>query len=196
MKSRCLGKWTITKPTNDGSCGFTTYETHDVEEVRAAGLRGWGIGQHIEVDFEGEFEDEVEEAREILKGAEMSHNGVLVKRLLDEAFSILLPESPEDNPIEPHLRSVLGKSFWKILDGEKRIEERTEYASVPAIGAAGAFDKALKETYGMVDAFNPPPAGTYYRGQHDGIVAALKTIADNFKRLASPAMARKARDEQ
>ncbi|WP_250538758.1 MULTISPECIES: hypothetical protein [unclassified Caballeronia] len=49
-----------------------------------------------------------------------------------------------------------------------------------------AFDKALKETYGMVDAFNPPPAGTYYRGQHDGIIAALKTIADNFKRHAAP----------
>lgn len=54
----------------------------------------------------------------------MSHNGALVKKLLDEAFLILQPDSPEDNPSEPHLRSVLGKTFWKILDGGPRIEDR------------------------------------------------------------------------
>lgn len=54
MKSRCIGKWTITKPTNDGSCRYITYDTSDVEEVRAAGRRGWGIAQHIEVDFGGD----------------------------------------------------------------------------------------------------------------------------------------------
>lgn len=52
MKSKGIGKWTITKPTNDGSGGYTTYETSDVAEVREAGRRGWGISQHIEVDFE------------------------------------------------------------------------------------------------------------------------------------------------
>jgi hypothetical protein len=49
-----------------------------------------------------------------------------------------------------------------------------------------AFDKALRETYQMVDPLNPPPAGTYYRGQHEGIIAALKTIRDNFDRARAP----------
>ena len=47
--SRSLGKWTITKPTNDGSCGYTTYETHDAKEARDAGMRGWGVAQHFEL---------------------------------------------------------------------------------------------------------------------------------------------------
>lgn len=51
MKSKGIGKWTIIKPTNDGSGGYTTYETSDVAEVREAGRRGWGISQHIQVDF-------------------------------------------------------------------------------------------------------------------------------------------------
>jgi hypothetical protein len=49
----------------------------------------------------------------------------------------------------------------------------------------GAFEKALRETYAMVDPLNPPTAGTYYRGEHNGIIAALKTIRENFDRAAA-----------
>lgn len=53
--------------------------------------------------------------------------------------------------------------------------------------AQSAFERALQETYQMVDPFNPPPAGTYHRGQHEGIIAALKTIRANFDRAAASA---------
>jgi hypothetical protein len=43
------------------------------------------------------------------------HTGVIVKSLLDEAFLILRPNSPEDCPEEPHMRVALGKKFWGIL---------------------------------------------------------------------------------
>ena len=45
-----------------------------------------------------------------------------------------------------------------------------------------AFDAALHEAYQMVDMTNPPPAGSYWRGEHDGIVAALKTVRASFDR--------------
>jgi hypothetical protein len=54
--------------------------------------------------------------------------------------------------------------------------------SVAAQDERGAFEKALRETWQMVDPLNPPPAGSYYRGQHEGIIAALKTIRENFER--------------
>jgi hypothetical protein len=47
------------------------------------------------------------------------HTGVIVKLLLDSAFEILRPNSPEDCPEEPHMRVTLGKRYWEILDGEK-----------------------------------------------------------------------------
>lgn len=47
--SKFLGKWTITKPSQDGWNLYTTYETSDVEEVRAAGRRGWSVAPHLEL---------------------------------------------------------------------------------------------------------------------------------------------------
>jgi len=55
--------------------------------------------------------------------------------------------------------------------------------------AQSAFERALQETYRMVDPLNPPPSGTYYRGQHEGIIAALKTIRANFDRAAASVQA-------
>jgi hypothetical protein len=50
------------------------------------------------------------------------------------------------------------------------------------------FDRTMKETWQMVDPFSPPGApGSYARGEHNGIVAALKTVRDNFDRLSGPA---------
>ena len=43
-----------------------------------------------------------------------------------------------------------------------------------------AFEKALKQTYEMVDPLNPPVPGSYARGEHNGIIAALKTVRANF----------------
>ncbi len=45
-----------------------------------------------------------------------------------------------------------------------------------------AFDAALHEAYQMVDLTKPPPAGSYLRGEHEGIVAALKTVRASFDR--------------
>jgi hypothetical protein len=91
-----------------------------------------------------------------------------VKLIKDYGFAVL-----------KHQNNWLGEAYEALL--------RALLATpAPLSDEPVAFDKALKETYGMVDAFNPPPAGTYYRGQHDGIIAALKTIADNFKRHAAP----------
>jgi hypothetical protein len=49
----------------------------------------------------------------------VSHNAVLVKSLLDEAFRVLQHDSDEDQPEYAHLRAALGKSFWKVLLGAK-----------------------------------------------------------------------------
>ncbi|SAL10244.1 hypothetical protein AWB73_00081 [Caballeronia turbans] len=43
-----------------------------------------------------------------------------------------------------------------------------------------AFERALKQTYEMVDPLNPPVPGSYARGEHNGIIAALKTVRANF----------------
>lgn len=50
------------------------------------------------------------------------HTGVIVKSLLDEAFRILRPDSPDDCPEEPHMRVSLGKQYWAILGGKSECE--------------------------------------------------------------------------
>jgi hypothetical protein len=51
-----------------------------------------------------------------------------------------------------------------------------------------AFEKALKQTYEMVDPLNPPVPGSYARGEHNGIIAALKTVRANFDAAIDRAM--------
>lgn len=65
-------------------------------------------------------------------------------------------------------------------------------ASLKAVALTDPFEQAICETYRMVDPFNPPPAGSYSRGVHEGIIAALKTVRENFSRAllaATPAPA-------
>lgn len=45
-----------------------------------------------------------------------------------------------------------------------------------------AFEDAMRQTWEMVDPFNPPPPGSYARGSHEGICAALKTMRENYER--------------
>jgi hypothetical protein len=45
-----------------------------------------------------------------------------------------------------------------------------------------AFEDAMRQTWEMVDPFNPPPPGSYARGSHEGICAALKTMRENYDR--------------
>lgn len=45
-----------------------------------------------------------------------------------------------------------------------------------------AFEAAMKDSWQMVDPLRPPPAGSYYAGEHAGICAALKTVRANFDR--------------
>ncbi|WP_439606826.1 hypothetical protein [Hydrogenophaga sp.] len=56
-------------------------------------------------------------------------------------------------------------------------QERAEPVA-PAVGEA--FNIAWRQTWGMVDPLRPPAAGSYYLGEHNGIIAALKTIRENF----------------
>lgn len=49
---------------------------------------------------------------------ESLQTAAIVKSLLDEAFEILRPNSPEDCPEEPWMRVELGKKFFKVLGKE------------------------------------------------------------------------------
>lgn len=65
----------------------------------------------------------------------------------------------------------------------------TAPASKPAEGGVvderAAFEQALKETWQMVDPLRPPGTpGSYARGEHNGVIAALATIRANFDRAA------------
>jgi len=63
-------------------------------------------------------------------------------------------------------------------------------AVLPPVQAGGdgadpsndAFEAAMRQAWEMVDPFNPPPTGTYARGSHEGICAALKTMRENYDR--------------
>ncbi|AZW31530.1 hypothetical protein L506_2294 [Bordetella bronchiseptica GA96-01] len=54
----------------------------------------------------------------------------------------------------------------------------------PVADERAAFEQAMRETYRMVDPLKPPPAGSYARGEHEGIIAALKTVRENFTHAA------------
>lgn len=56
---------------------------------------------------------------------------VIVNSLLDEAFEILRPDSPEDCPEEPHMRVALGKKYWSILTAAPRSIESQPLPGVP-----------------------------------------------------------------
>lgn len=45
-----------------------------------------------------------------------------------------------------------------------------------------ALEQAFQDSWQMIDPLRPPPAGTYARGEHNGIASALKTVRDNFER--------------
>lgn len=46
-----------------------------------------------------------------------------------------------------------------------------------------AFERAMKQTWGMVDPLKPPgQPGSYWRGEHNGIVGSLQTLRENFER--------------
>jgi hypothetical protein len=46
-----------------------------------------------------------------------------------------------------------------------------------------AFERAMKQTYGMVDPLKPHgQPGSYWRGEYNGIVGSLQTLRENFER--------------
>lgn len=46
-----------------------------------------------------------------------------------------------------------------------------------------AFERAMKQTWGMVDPLNPAgQPGSYWRGEYNGIVGSLQTLRENFER--------------
>jgi hypothetical protein len=46
-----------------------------------------------------------------------------------------------------------------------------------------AFEEAMRQTWQMVDPIRPAgQPGSYYRGEHNGVIAALKTMRDNYER--------------
>ena len=48
-----------------------------------------------------------------------------------------------------------------------------------------AFEKAMRETWQMIDPLHPSgQPGSYARGEYNGIVAALRTIRENYDRAA------------
>lgn len=61
-------------------------------------------------------------------------------------------------------------------------ETLTPPAQQPGEVGEVELDAVLNETLKMVDAFNPPPPGSYNRGRHEGIVCAVKTIRDLIPR--------------
>ncbi|MGE0745262.1 MAG: hypothetical protein AB7K86_08445 [Rhodospirillales bacterium] len=49
---------------------------------------------------------------------------------------------------------------------------------------ADIIERAIKQTWEMIDPLNPPgEPGSYWRGQHNGIAAALKTLRANLDAL-------------
>lgn len=57
--------------------------------------------------------------------------------------------------------------------------------------ARAAFERAMKQAWGMVNPLIPPgQPGSYARGEHNGICAALQTVRENFAReLAADSVA-------
>ncbi|OGT59725.1 MAG: hypothetical protein A3E01_04490 [Gammaproteobacteria bacterium RIFCSPHIGHO2_12_FULL_63_22] len=47
------------------------------------------------------------------------------------------------------------------------------------------LDAVIREAFKLVDPFSPPPAGSYARGHHEGIIAALKTVRDLYPRAVA-----------
>lgn len=95
--------------------------------------------------------------------------------------------------------AVTGYEAWDAATFVRRWEgwrARAAFPQSPKGDERTRFEQALRETYQMVDPLNPPPAGTYYRGQHEGIIAALKTIRENFDRAAAPQAGAGLTDEQ
>lgn len=49
-----------------------------------------------------------------------------------------------------------------------------------------AFEKAMRETWQMIDPLRPcGQPGSYARGEYNGIVAALRTVRENYDRAAA-----------
>lgn len=86
-------------------------------------------------------------------------------------------------PVLSAVLNTAGLAGASIAD-DLLVDVNAALAANGAMGEREAFDKALRETWQMVDPLNPPSAGTYYRGEHDGIIAALRTIRENFARAA------------
>jgi hypothetical protein len=46
-----------------------------------------------------------------------------------------------------------------------------------------AFEEAMRQTWQMVDPIRPAgQPGSYNRGEHNGVIAALRTVRDNYER--------------
>ena len=80
---------------------------------------------------------------------------------------------------------VLTSMAWLKDNAPHRLKDATPQApkAEPVLlsdAEREAFNIAWRQTWGMVDPLRPPPAGTYYLGEHNGIIAALKTIRENF----------------
>jgi len=107
-----------------------------------------------------------------------------------------LCEHPDWHFIERLCREFAADSSSEFLAGLRRVIDARRAVELdpfeehqPAQPATGqqeltdAFERALKQTWQMVDPAHPPGApGSYARGEHNGIVAALQTMRENFTR--------------
>lgn len=52
-----------------------------------------------------------------------------------------------------------------------------------------AFEQAMRETWQMIDPLRPcGQPGSYARGEYNGIIAALRTLRENYDRAALAAL--------
>ncbi|KDC72818.1 hypothetical protein [Bordetella bronchiseptica] len=96
--------------------------------------------------------------------------------LTDEEYERLWRK---DLPHQTHRREPKASRYARAVESTLLSKLRA-----PVADERAAFERAMRETYQMVDPFNPPQAGSYARGEHEGIIAALKTVRENFTRSA------------
>jgi hypothetical protein len=96
-----------------------------------------------------------------------------------EGAEILCPNGEKWNPNPEGI--VNGQASGPRIDSETGMWENVPEQDVES-KINTAVDVALRETWKMIDPLKPPVPGTYWMGEHNGIIAALRTFRDNFQR--------------